>query len=132
MEWTHFAGSEGGRLSASSVLAAGPPVIFSLVAQVGEQVDFLRFLPPRETTRGVVWWGAMLAGGPGWIVPGALKLLAGSFLACLAVHAGVAAADAAQPALMYRVAFGYMLAIRGRSARRWRAASSWSRSSRST
>ncbi len=107
-EWTHFAGSTGGGLALPSVAAAGA-VIFSLVSQIGEQVDFLRFLPPRESSRGVVWWSALLAGGPGWIVPGALKLLAGSFLACLAVHAGIAGADAAQPALMYRVAFGYVL-----------------------
>ncbi len=113
-EWTHFAGSDGGGLSARSVAAAGA-VIFSLVAQIGEQVDFLRFLPPRESSRRAVWWTALLAGGPGWIVPGALKLLAGSFLACLAVHAGVAWTDAAQPALMYRVAFGYVLPSAGAS-----------------
>ncbi len=107
-EWTHFAGSDGGGLSLSSVAAAGA-VMLSLVSQIGEQVDFLRFLPPRETSRGVVWWSALLAGGPGWIVPGTLKLLAGSFLACLATHAGIAGAEAAQPALMYRVAFATVL-----------------------
>ena len=107
-QWTHFAGSDGGAMTLPAVAAAGS-VIFSLVSQIGEQVDFLRFLPPREASRGVVWWSALLAGGPGWIVPGALKLLAGSFLACLAVHAGIAGADAAQPALMYQVAFATVL-----------------------
>lgn len=107
-EWTHFAGSDGGGLALPSVAAASA-VMLSLVSQIGEQVDFLRFLPPRESSRGVVWWSALLAGGPGWIVPGALKLLAGSFLACLATRAGIAGPDAAQPALMYQVAFATML-----------------------
>ncbi len=52
------------------------------------------------------WWGALLAGGPGWIVPGTLKLLAGSFLATLASGQGLPAEEAALPMQMYRVAFG--------------------------
>jgi signal transduction histidine kinase/CheY-like chemotaxis protein len=52
---------------------------------------------------------AMLAGGPGWIVIGTLKLLGGSFLACLAVASGLAPRDAAQPAAMYQVAFGHVV-----------------------
>ena len=51
--------------------------LFSLVVQIGEQVDFLRFLP-REDAReplALVGRGAR-APGPGWIVPGMLKMLA--------------------------------------------------------
>ena len=40
-----------------------------------------------------------------------LKLLAGSFLACLAVAAGVAPWLAVQPHVMYRVAFGYVVGV---------------------
>ncbi len=88
--------------------AAGS-VVFSLIAQIGEQVDFLRFLPPEPRGKGRVrWWLALLAGGPGWIVPGMLKLLAGSFLATLALHHGLSPALAAQPVGMYRIAFGYV------------------------
>ena len=100
----------GGGLDPLRIGAAGS-VVFSLIAQIGEQVDFLRFLPPKPVGRGRVrWWCALIAGGPGWIIPGMLKLLAGSFLATLALHHGLAPALAAQPVGMYRVAFGYVFA----------------------
>jgi signal transduction histidine kinase/CheY-like chemotaxis protein len=76
--------------------------------------DFLRFLPPEPQGKGqkrarARWWFALIAGGPGWIVPGMLKLLAGSFLATLALDHGLSPNLAAQPVGMYRVAFGYVL-----------------------
>ena len=52
---------------------------------------------------------AYLAAGPGWIVPGMLKLLAGSFLAFLAVEHLVPLPKAAEPTQMYLVAFQYVL-----------------------
>ena len=73
----------------------------SLVAQIGEQVDFLRFLPRDRRTSKLAWWIALLSAGPGWIVLGALKLLAGSFLAYFALSHGVTAEHAAEPAQMY-------------------------------
>ena len=75
--------------------------------QIGEQVDVLRFMPAgARSKRG--WIGALLA-GPGWVVLGAPKLLFGSFLAVLALSHGVPAEHAAEPAQMYRVAFGYVI-----------------------
>ncbi len=47
----------------------------------------------------------MLSAGPGWIVVGALKLLAGSFLAYFALSHGVTAEHAAEPTEMYLTAF---------------------------
>ena len=46
--------------------------------------------------------------GPGWIVPGILKLLAGSFLAFLALRHMVPLERAAEPTQMYLVAFHYV------------------------
>jgi len=92
------------------LFGAAASVVFSLIAQVGEQVDYLRFLPARKAGGlNARWWAAMLAGGPGWIVIGALKLLAGSFLACLAVAEGVAPVLARQPNTMYEVAFRHVV-----------------------
>lgn len=91
-----------------AAFGAASGVLFSLVAQVGEQVDFLRFLPAREG-RPIRWYAAMLSAGPGWIVLGGLKILAGSFLVCLALRNGVAVPDAADPTHMYKIAFGYVL-----------------------
>jgi hypothetical protein len=72
-------------------------VMFALVAQIGEQVDFLRFLPRDRRTSRKAWWIALLGAGPGWIVLGALKLLAGSFLTFFALSHGVSAEHAAEP-----------------------------------
>jgi signal transduction histidine kinase/purine-cytosine permease-like protein/DNA-binding NarL/FixJ family response regulator len=109
-EWTGYRGSSGAGFD-PLVFGAAASVVFSLVVQIGEQVDFLRFLPLRSSrTSGLTWWSALLAAGPGWIMFGAPKLLAGSFLAYLALRSGLSAGDAAQPTQMYRVAFGYVLA----------------------
>ena len=88
--WTGF-GAAGG-VSLLAIGSAGS-VVMSLIAQIGEQVDFLRFLPvPRDGRRGA-WWGALLAGGSGWILPGMAKLLAGSFLVGMRIIASVSRAD---------------------------------------
>lgn len=90
------------------LFGAAASVMFALVAQIGEQVDFLRFLPEKNSDNRYRWWLAMLAGGPGWIVIGMLKLLAGSFLAFLALSHGMSMMDAADPTAMYTIAFSYL------------------------
>ena len=105
--WTHYgghAGADGGSFNLL-MFGAASTVVFSLIAQIGEQVDFLRFLPPRDAGRPIAWWTAYLAAGPGWIVPGMFKLLAGSFLAYVAVRHLVPVDKAAEPTQMYLVAF---------------------------
>src|SRR6266849_3214800 len=167
--WANYGGRAGeDGLSPDLVLfGAASTVVFSLIAQIGEQVDFLRFLPAepllplpachqgvyarlrramervgvrgpfrklrlatqrlwrgpltrnlREERansdlspqagrgKGLAWWTAYLAAGPGWIIPGLLKLLAGSFLAYLAIRHLVPVDKATEPTQMYLVAFG--------------------------
>ena len=105
-DWTAYVGSSetsgGFHLLAFGAAAS---VTFALIVQVGEQVDFLRFLPDnRKRTK--PWWIALLSSaGPGWIVVGALKLLAGSFLAVYLIRHGVAREEAADPPQMYAKAF---------------------------
>jgi signal transduction histidine kinase/CheY-like chemotaxis protein len=113
--WTRFDGLAGERGHSFDIVLFGTAatVVFSLVAQIGEQVDFLRFLPPRAQRGGWRWWLANLSAGPGWIVPGALKLLAGSFLAFLAVEHMVPLVKAVEPTQMYRIAFQYVFASPG-------------------
>jgi signal transduction histidine kinase/CheY-like chemotaxis protein len=108
--WTNFSGLAGsdGRSFNIVLFGTAATVVFSLIAQIGEQVDFLRFLPPRGTPGKRAWWIAYLAAGPGWIVPGVLKLLAGSFLAFLAVEHFVPLPKAVEPTRMYLVAFEYV------------------------
>ncbi|MXP62284.1 response regulator [Roseomonas sp. M0104] len=108
--WTEYGGTHGTEGFDLLAFGAAASILFALITQTGEQVDYIRFLPPRATQRRWVWWGALLAGGPGWIAFDVLKLLAGSFLAYAALRAGLSAAKAVQPAEMYRLAFGTLLA----------------------
>ncbi len=114
-EWTTFAGQQGNPSGHFDLLLFGTAasVVFSLVAQIGEQVDFLRFLPRDRRTSRKAWWIALLSAGPGWIILGALKLLAGSFLAFFALNHGVSEEHAAEPAYMYLEAFRYVLSEPG-------------------
>jgi signal transduction histidine kinase/CheY-like chemotaxis protein/purine-cytosine permease-like protein len=107
--WRHFPGEVSGAATFDLAwFGAAASVVFSLTAQIGEQVDFLRFLPHRRSRGDVRWWLALTAAGPGWILIGGAKMLAGSLLAVLAVSASTDVAQAAEPTRMYRVAFGYV------------------------
>ena len=104
-ESTHQNGDTGFNIL---LFGAATSVMFALVAQIGEQVDFLRFLPTKSQSNKTSWWLALLAGGPGWIIIGMLKLLAGSFLAYIALSQGASALDSADPTVMYTIAFSYL------------------------
>jgi signal transduction histidine kinase/purine-cytosine permease-like protein/ActR/RegA family two-component response regulator len=110
-EWRSFAGEHGDPTGHLDLMLFGSAasVVFALVAQIGEQVDFLRFLPRDRRTSRRSWWIALLCAGPGWIGAGALKLMAGSFLAFFALSHGVSGEQAAEPAHMYLEAFRYVL-----------------------
>jgi len=105
--WTGFAGTEGaGNNSLNPLLfGAAASVLLSLLPQIGEQVDYLRFLPNRKSHNQAGWWGALLATGPGWIFIGGIKLLIGSFLVVMALREGLGVEQATQPTAMYFMAF---------------------------
>lgn len=101
--WSGFAGSsnKGPLLSFGVALA----VFLSLLPQIGEQVDYLRFLPEQEKVGKRAWWTAVLVTGPGWILVGGVKILIGSCLAVLAVGYAFSSADATNPTMLYYMAF---------------------------
>jgi hypothetical protein len=37
---------------------------------MGEQVDYLRFMPEKTASQPPRWWLGVIVGGPGWVVPG--------------------------------------------------------------
>ncbi len=80
----------------------------ALITQMGEQADYLRFMPRQTAANRVGWWAAVLAGGPGWIVLGVLKMLGGALLAYLAVSHAVPAERAVDPNQMYLAAYEYV------------------------
>ncbi|GKS65176.1 allantoin permease [Nitrospira sp.] len=63
----------------STLLAAG--VCLSLIAQIAEQNDYLRFMPPMTPENKRSWWTWMILAGPGWVFFGAIKQVVGLFLA---------------------------------------------------
>jgi len=83
-------------------------ISLALIAQIGEQVDYLRFMPDKEKTNQLSWWFTVISAGPGWIVLGFLKQLGGVLLASLAVLAGLGFAEAKEPIYMYTVAYTYV------------------------
>ncbi|WP_229719828.1 ATP-binding protein [Asaia siamensis] len=107
--WVHFSGSP--KVAGLNLLSVGSAasVMMVLICQSAEQVDFLRFLPERTRENRFGWWAAALIGGPGWVVLDAVKILAGSFLACAALRLGLDASEAAQPQALYRLAYGTFL-----------------------
>ena len=84
-------------------------VIFALVVQIGEQVDFLRFLPERTTANRRKWWAAVLVAGPGWVVMGMLKMAGGAFLAFAAMQFEVPPERATEPTQMFLAGFTKVL-----------------------
>jgi len=104
--WTHFGGTDGAGGSFNFVLfGLAASVLLSLLPQIGEQVDYLRFLPNRTRQNRVGWWTAVIGTGPGWVLLGGFKLLVGSFLAVWALRQGVHVTQADEPTIMYHLAF---------------------------
>ena len=117
-DWTQFQGAYASQLGTGEIVhqgfnvllfGAASSVLFALMAQIGEQVDYLRFLPPRETMPRHKWWLSVLLAGPGWIVIGVIKLLIGSFLAYLAFSDGLSIERSADPIYMYQMTFNYLV-----------------------
>ena len=63
-QWLLFAGAQNtaiGQGSSSTdfnllLFGAASAVLFAMVAQIGEQVDYLRFLPEKQTIKASKWW----------------------------------------------------------------------------
>jgi len=84
-------------------------IAFSMVAQIGEQVDFLRFMPEKNQHNRRRWWAVTIIAGPGWIVFGVARQLGGALLAHLALRQGVAAEHAHEPTQMYFIAYSNVI-----------------------
>jgi signal transduction histidine kinase/purine-cytosine permease-like protein/ActR/RegA family two-component response regulator len=108
-----FAGITGyaGLGSASldiSLIGAAMAVGLALITQMGEQADYLRFMPEYSPANHRRWWASVLVGGPGWVVPGVIKMLGGALLAWLAISHAVPLEHAVDPNQMYLVAWKYV------------------------
>ena len=107
-----FAGEHGDPAGHLDLLLFGTAasVVFALVAQIGEQVDFLRFLPRDRRTSRTSWWIALLSAGPGLDrAPARSSCWPDRSWPSLRCSHGVSAEHAAEPAHMYLEAFRYVL-----------------------
>ncbi|MEU7600005.1 hypothetical protein AB0B78_35405 [Streptomyces sp. NPDC040724] len=83
-----FGGTEGAGSGFSWIgFGFGTGIALSLIAQIGEQADYLRFMPAKTPANSRRWNLAVLAAGPGWVLIGAAKQLGGAFLAFVALEA---------------------------------------------
>jgi signal transduction histidine kinase/CheY-like chemotaxis protein/purine-cytosine permease-like protein len=77
----------------------------ALMTQMGEQADYLRFMPARTAANRKRWWAGVAIGGPGWVLPGVLKMLGGALLAWIAIGHSVPLDRAVDPNQMYLAAW---------------------------
>ncbi|MBK7422902.1 MAG: response regulator [Propionivibrio sp.] len=90
------------------LFGAALTVGIALVTQMGEQADYLRFMPERTAKNHRRWWLGLLLGGPGWIIPGVAKMLGGALLAYLALRNAIPADKAVDPNQMYLIGFSHV------------------------
>ncbi len=98
---------EDGRGGVFDVLKFGSAMTvgIALMTQMGEQADYLRFMPARTESNKRRWWLGVAIGGPGWVLPGVLKMLGGALLAWIAIGESVPLDRAVDPNQMYLAAW---------------------------
>ena len=105
----HYGGESGQGVQFNlHFFGAALTVGIALITQMGEQADYLRFMPAVEKVGRLRWWAGVLAGGPGWVVLGVLKMLGGAVLAFLAISHMVPLDRAVDPNQMYLAAYEYV------------------------
>ena len=106
---SHYAGESGqGGNWNLHLFGAALTVGIALVTQMGEQADYLRFMPEARSRADLRWWTAVLVGGTGWVFIGVLKMLGGAALAYLAMSHAVPSDRAVDPNQMYLAAYEYV------------------------
>ena len=83
-------------------------ISLSLIAQIGEQVDYLRFMPDKHQGNRWRWWFSVIMAGPGWILFGFAKQMGGAFLAFIVIANGLNIDQAKEPVEMFYMAYRYV------------------------
>lgn len=104
-----FSGKQGNASEFNMLFfGAACSLMFALVVQIGEQVDYLRFLPEKTIHNKARWYTALIAAGPGWILFGIFKILGGMLLAVLALQHFVPLEKASDPTQLYLIAYQHV------------------------
>ncbi|MES2581359.1 MAG: ATP-binding protein [Pseudomonadota bacterium] len=105
----HYGGDFGvGGVFNLHLFGAALTVGIALITQMGEQADYLRFMPAQTAQNRKRWWLCVMLGGPGWVVLGVAKMLGGACLAYLAITHSVPTDRAVDPNQMYLAAYEHV------------------------
>ncbi|RYM02763.1 hypothetical protein EWH99_10960 [Sporolactobacillus sp. THM7-7] len=102
--WMTFTGSSNTSSFSPALFAAATGVLLSLLAQIGEQADFLRFMPDKTEKNRKIWMAAVIAAGPGWVILAGIQQVIGSFFAAN-IAPSVGLQRATDPATQFDSAF---------------------------
>ncbi|MGL1832059.1 hybrid sensor histidine kinase/response regulator [Rhodocyclaceae bacterium SMB388] len=106
-ELWHYPGAQGSGSEFNwHLFGAAMTVGIALITQMGEQADYLRFMPERTDANRKRWLFGVVLGGPGWVIIGVVKMLGGALLAWLLLGQGMSADKAVDPNQMYLLGFG--------------------------
>ena len=95
------------------LFGAAMTVSMAIIAQMGEQADYLRFMPERTAVNRRRWLAAVLVGGTGWLILSAVKMMGGALLAFLSIQHGVSEASAVNPNQMYLMVYSHVFSDMG-------------------
>lgn len=80
-------------------------ILMALISQIGEQVDYLRFMPNKTKENKKSRYLGTLIAGPGWILLGGIKILIGAFLGVYLISIETPFKNAIDPNFMYLKVF---------------------------
>ncbi|MFO1191148.1 MAG: ATP-binding protein [Rhodoferax sp.] len=105
----HYKGERSGASTFNmTYFGAALTVGIALMTQMGEQADYLRFMPVQTAASRGRWWAGVMVGGPGWVLLGVVKMIGGALLAYLAISHAVPVDRAVDPNQMYLAAYEYV------------------------
>ena len=78
------------------------------IMQIGEQIDYLRFMPAKTKENSKAWWAAVISAGPGWVILGAIKQIIGAFLGFYLLTK-IPGVNSTEPVQQFNAAFHDML-----------------------
>lgn len=106
--FTTFAGQQGYQAYDIAAIMLGAGICLSLIMQIGEQIDYLRFMPAKTKENSKSWWIAVISAGPGWVILGAIKQIIGAFLGFYLLTK-IPGVDSTEPVQQFNAAFHDMV-----------------------
>lgn len=91
-------------------------VLLALISQIGEQCDYLRFMPDPKGKNGRYSLPALIGcvfSGPGWIILGGLKIFLGAVLGLALLQSRADVQTSSDPNWMYHLAFSGVFSSEG-------------------